>query len=467
MKSSLRFTGLLAFMLFFSLIAGAQKTVIHGVAPGAEMKTIQLSTPGDLITFLEKPLATAKVDSTGHFTLSVSLAKTIYAFITIDFHKTELYLEPTKTYNVRIAPMNYDDNTEVNPFIQSQNLSVEVADTSQTELNSIINSFNSIYSAFLMENFNRLYRNHDKLLLDTFRLQLNQHFAAADNGFFFGYVIYKLAALEQLTKYFNQAQLVNKYFNDKPVLYYNLEYMEFFNSFFTKYITATSTILHKTDCRPVLKGPDPYGAMMKLMATDTLLKNEQLRELVMLKGMMEFYNTQGYNQEEILTVLNSANNRSKYIDNRVVADDMIHLLTNLKPGTQAPGFALPDRDQKEVTLKGLKGKPVVLCFWTTYCEGCLSEMDMVKPLYDKYKDGIQFVSISADKYFSKMLRFINLKKDYVWTFLSAGENPDVLKDYDVRSYPLFVIIDRDGKIFKYPAGQPSSGLEADLQKVLQ
>ncbi|MEI7662039.1 MAG: TlpA disulfide reductase family protein [Bacteroidota bacterium] len=466
MKNSLRFAGLLAFMFFF-LAAGAQKTVINGVAPGAERKTIQLSTPGDLITFLEKPLATAKVDSTGHFTLSVSLAKTIYSIITIDFHKTELYLEPTKTYNVRIAPMNYDDNTEVNPFIQSQNLGLEIADTSSSELNNLIGSFNSIYSAFLMENFNALYRNRNKQLLDTFKLQLNQHFGSVENSYFMTYAGFKIASLEQLTQYSSQAQLARIYFTAKAVQYNNLEYMDFFNSFFSKYLTATSPILHKTDCRPIMKGPDPYGAMMKFMATDTLLKNVQVRELVMLKGMMELYNTQGYSQDDVLAILSTAKEKSQYIENRAVADDMITFLTKLKPGTPAPEFSLINRDQKEVSLKSMRGKPVVLCFWTTYCEGCLSEMDLIRPLYDKYKDGILFVSISADKYFSKMLRFVNLKKDYVWTFLNVGEHPGVLKDYDVRSYPLFVLIDKEGKIFKYPAGQPSSGLEADLQKILQ
>jgi len=455
------------FFLFFSLSSFAQNTVINGIAPGAERKTVYLTTPGDLITFIEKPLASCLVDSTGHFTLSFNLNKTVYTIISIDFHRTELYVEPSKTYDLRIAPMSYDDNAEINPFIQSQNLSAQVADTSLTELNRMIGSFNELYSAFLMQNFNALYRNHNKQLLDTLRIQLNQRFGMIESSYFVGHAIYKMAALEQLTKYFSQAQLINRYFTDKPVLYNNLEYMDFFNNFFSKYITATSTILHKTDCKTILKGPDPYGAFMKFMATDTLLKNEQVRELVMLKGMMELFNTQGYNQDEVLSVLNSSKNMSKYMDNRTVAGDMIEYLTKLRPGTMAPGFTLAGRDQKDVSLKNLKGKPVLLCFWTTYCEGCLSEMDLIKPLYDKYKENISFVSISADKYFSKMLRFINLKKDYVWTFLSAGDHPEVLKDYDVRAYPLFVLIDREGKIYKYPAGQPSNGLEADLQKILE
>ena len=65
------------------------------------------------------------------------------------------------------------------------------------------------------------------------------------------------------------------------------------------------------------------------------------------------------------------------------------------------------------------------------------------------------------------MKIQNLKKDYVWTFVNIGDQSEVLKDYDVRTYPLFVLIDKEGRIFKYPAGQPSSGLEADLQKILE
>jgi peroxiredoxin len=464
---SIRILGVLFFSLVISLISLAQKTVINGIAPGAERKIIRISTPGDLITLWEKPLATSRIDSTGHFSLWVNLDKTINVIISIDFHKSEMFLEPAKIYNLRIAPMKYDEYTEVNPFIQSQNLMVELADNDPQELNALIGDFNSIYSGFLAENFNTLYRDRKKTLLDTFRIQLNQHFGSVKNSYFLDYAAYKIASLEQLTQYYNQAQLAKKYFTDKPVLYNNLEYMDFFNSFFSKFMVAGSNTIRKVDIAPLLRGADPYKTIMKAMTVDTILKKEQLRELVMLRGMMELYNMPSYPQDEILAVIRAAKERTKYPENLVVAEDMISLLTKLRPGTKAPEFTLLNREQKELSLKSLRGKPVLLIFWTTYCEGCLAEMDMIRPLFDKYQDNIHFVSISADKYFSKMLFFIKMKKDYIWTFLNIGDQSEVLTDYDVRTYPLFVLIDREGNIYKYPAGQPSTGLEDDLQKILQ
>ena len=90
----MRLSGVLFFILFISLSSSAQKTTIQGSAPGAERKIIRITAPGDLITFWEKPLASSRVDSTGHFSLSMNLEQTINVSISIDFHKTEMFLEP-------------------------------------------------------------------------------------------------------------------------------------------------------------------------------------------------------------------------------------------------------------------------------------------------------------------------------------------------------------------------------------
>jgi thioredoxin-related protein len=93
-------------------------------------------------------------------------------------------------------------------------------------------------------------------------------------------------------------------------------------------------------------------------------------------------------------------------------------------------------------------------------------MELLKPLYDKYHDRMAFVSISADKEFMKMLFFLNLKKDFTWTFLHLGDEIGLLREYNVRSLPLFVLIDNQGKIVKYPADLPDSGLESSIEKLL-
>jgi peroxiredoxin len=145
---------------------------------------------------------------------------------------------------------------------------------------------------------------------------------------------------------------------------------------------------------------------------------------------------------------------------------MVSLLTKLRKGTAAPNFNLQDRNRKNVSLAGLKGKPVVIGFWTTSCQECLGEMESMRSLWLKYKDKVTFVSISLDKEFMKMIFFLNLKKDFGWTFLHMGDQTDVVKDYDIRTFPMYVLIDGSGNIAKYPVDAPGEGMEAAIAAIL-
>lgn len=462
------FQNLLTLFLISIISAGfSQETVINGTAPGAQGKTITLTAPADLITFWEEPIASTKVGDDGKFSLRLTVSQTMDAIMAINFHKAELFIEPGKTYRVKIDSINYNDALEINPFIQAQSLKLQVLFEDPYELNYIVGDFSGLYNTFVLDNFNALYRDRDKVKVDTFRVQMQARYKGVTLDYFNRYFEYKIASLEQLTRYYSAAEIGYRYFSSRPILYLNLEYMDLFNTYFTKYITVTSKALRMVDYNALLKGNDPYTALMKSLSADTLLKQEQLRELVLLKGLMEMHSMSNYKPDEVLNVIRMVVEKSKFPENRVVASNIVKTLIRLKKSTLAPGFTLNDREKKPVSLTGYLGKPVVLSFWTTYCQGCLGELDLLKPLYDKYKNRVNFISISADADFGKMVMFLGMKREYIWTFLHIGDQSEVLKNYDVRSYPLFVLIDSEGKIFKYPAALPGDGLGAEIEKMIQ
>jgi len=456
----------LIFILLLPLICFSQSVKITGTAPGAEGKRIEVIKFEDLITFQEKTIAGSLVDSTGSFSLTFNLDQTIFANLSIDFHRVDFYIQPSKSYNINIAPMNYNEMKEINPFLQSAKLEIGFAKDDPEELNSHIQAFDSVYNDFLLNNFNALYRDRNKLKLDSFRMKVVTTFSMIRDPYFVNYCKYKIASLVQLGQAMNQAEIGRMYFANAPVLYENTEYMDFFNQYFSKYITATCRALKFTDYNTILNGPESYKRMMRALEADSTLKKVQLRELVMIKGLLEMYHTTGYKQENIIALLGSVADESKFPENRQVAKNVIRLLTKLRVGTAAPGFKLKNKMQKEVTLSDFKGKPVVLNFWTTYCQGCITEMDRMKPIYDKFSDQVNFISISADRDFSKMQFFVNLKSDFVWNFLHIGDDYNLLKEYNVKSYPLFVLIDKDGNIVQYPADLPGSGMEQSIQKLV-
>ncbi|MCX6247882.1 MAG: TlpA disulfide reductase family protein [Bacteroidetes bacterium] len=458
----------LLFLIFFpfSLLAAAQTTKITGTAPGAEGKRIEVITALDLLTGLEKTLVQATVDSTASFTLTLNSDHILFAYLAIDFHRGELFIEPGRTYNLSIAPLNYNEIQEVNPFVESQSLEITILENKPDDLNSLIQSFNKEYNVFVLENFNYLYQEKDRARLDTFRVKMDRKFADGKKSYFHDYACYKLGSLEQVANVMGKSPMVKKYFSDAPILYGNVEYMDFFKEFFSRYITTTSRPLKFLNYAGMLKDPNSFPVLMKALEADTLLRKPQLRELVLLRCLMEMYDDPAYTQPGIQNTLNLVVRDSKFPENRIIAEDLIKYLTRLRRGSAAPEFTLQDRYRKKVSLRDFRGKPVLLSFWTTYCQKCLSEMEMVKPLYDKYRNGMTFVSISADKEFVKMLFFLNLKKDFSWTFLHLGSEFGLLREYDVRAFPLFVLIDSQGRIVQYPADLPDAGLESSLEKLL-
>ena len=454
--------------LIIGLTASSQNVTIKGTAPGAGGRFVTLTVTSDFLTETEQTLARASIDSTGSFTMTVPVDRTILGKVSIDFHTADFFIEPGKDYQIRIAPYKYDDVKELNPFINSTDLQMELLHLPSNDINFILGEFDGVYNAFLVEHFNELYRDHNRTLIDSLRAKITFSVGDQTDPYIKTYMEYKQANVIQLVQFISKPMIAYTYFTSRPVLYDNIQYMDFFNSFFSKYMTATSMILKKNDYHALLSAQDPYSALMKALTADTLLRPVKLRELVLLKGLMEMYNTATDDQRKIISVLNTIEQKGQEPQARLIATNIIKNLTRLQPGTPAPLFNLRNRvNNGSVKLDSLRGKPVVVNFWTSYCEGCTNEMDLLKPIADKYKDKVLFISISSESSRLRMRYYVDLKKNWDWTFLHIGDQIDILKDYDVRSLPLFVIIDKDGNIYKYSADFPSNGLENSIEQLLQ
>lgn len=134
--------------------------------------------------------------------------------------------------------------------------------------------------------------------------------------------------------------------------------------------------------------------------------------------------------------------------------------------TQAPDFTLKDLGGKKVTLSEYRGKVVLLEFWATWCPPCRAAIPGLERLHQSYKDkGLAVLAISMDEGGSDDIKaFV---RDYGMTFTVLRVNDDVAAKYQVRSIPMTLLVNKEGRIVKRYLGLGGDDdLEKDIRPIL-
>lgn len=110
----------------------------------------------------------------------------------------------------------------------------------------------------------------------------------------------------------------------------------------------------------------------------------------------------------------------------------------------APDFSLRTLDGVEVRLSDLRGKPVVLNFWASWCEPCKFEHDMLQQAARYYGDSVTFLGVVYQD------KEDNVRK-YLENHPSAYRHvldPDtkVAIDYGVSGVPESYLVDANGTV---------------------
>jgi len=118
------------------------------------------------------------------------------------------------------------------------------------------------------------------------------------------------------------------------------------------------------------------------------------------------------------------------------------LTTGMSP---APDFALQDLEGQTVTLSDLRGSPVMLNFWATWCGYCVEEMPYIQQIYEERQDmGLVILAINIKETHAKAQEFME-RNSLSFTVLLDTDGAISLK-YNVSGIPVTFFIDKDGII---------------------
>jgi thiol-disulfide isomerase/thioredoxin len=109
----------------------------------------------------------------------------------------------------------------------------------------------------------------------------------------------------------------------------------------------------------------------------------------------------------------------------------------------------------------VKGKVVLLQFWTTWCPYCRKEQDAVEALvHDFTARGLVVLAVNVGESKKKVKQYLADSPRSCKIVLTDDTNLAAL--YAAKSYPLYVLIDRDGNLASQQDGAAGEGALRDL-----
>lgn len=113
---------------------------------------------------------------------------------------------------------------------------------------------------------------------------------------------------------------------------------------------------------------------------------------------------------------------------------------------QEDDFTLADLQGRSWTLKGLRGKVVLVNFWATWCGPCRKEMPDLDALYNRFKDqGLVVLAISSgDEDVRRVSAFVVERSLTFPILLDPGRKVSEL--FQIEGIPKSFVYDRDGKL---------------------
>ncbi|MEV0410397.1 NHL domain-containing thioredoxin family protein [Streptomyces sp. NPDC050448] len=125
---------------------------------------------------------------------------------------------------------------------------------------------------------------------------------------------------------------------------------------------------------------------------------------------------------------------------------------------------------KELTLADLRGKCVVVDFWTFCCINCLHVLDELRELEEKHRDTVVIIGVHSPKFVheAEHAAVVDAVERYE-VHHPVLDDPELAtwKQYAVRAWPTLVVIDPEGYIVAQHAGEGHAHAIARLVEELE
>jgi hypothetical protein len=303
-------------LTFFNSIA--QNVTIKGKAHASHIgKEIVLSDYSDYVTYTKTKESIDTVDKDGYFELKIQTQTTKPVLISINNLIGKLYIQPNFVYGIYFPQA---DSTYNNQEGTESKATISVYGKDSTELNALIIDFNEQYNSYFSK-ANERYLSPTKLnaVLDTFYMVTRKRYKGNKNSYFKNYVDYSFANFYSNTSR-SKAYLQKTFIDNKPILYNNYEYMEFFNSYFKGYLKAFASTKTGGSIFNSINSFADYNDLRNQFNSDKTITNDTIKELIILKGLIDFYYSPDFDKRQVQSVIEQLYRSTPSVQNKKITN---------------------------------------------------------------------------------------------------------------------------------------------------
>lgn len=140
----------------------------------------------------------------------------------------------------------------------------------------------------------------------------------------------------------------------------------------------------------------------------------------------------------------------------IIAIAVAYFLNNIPKKGPAYFFQTTNIRNEKVDLNQYKGRVILLDFWGVWCPPCRKMLPILEELNTEYKTkGVSIIGVHVVSGFRGNKFTQKFAKNYKLKYPIWVSTRDIEQQYQVKSYPTMIIIDKKGQIRNVVVGTQS------------